>query len=67
MPDKKDDQPAVKVKKDSNLKPGTQSLHTTDPQENMEGPVSSVVQNVKDAVEDDETKEEADERKDRNM
>ncbi|MFI5128572.1 MAG: hypothetical protein ACHQFX_01215 [Chitinophagales bacterium] len=29
------------------LKPDEKTLHKTDPQENMEGPVSSAVQNVK--------------------
>ncbi len=28
-------------------KPDPETLHTTDPQEHMEGPVSSLVQNVK--------------------
>jgi hypothetical protein len=50
------------------LKPDEETLHTTDPQENMEGPVSSIVQNVKEKTEDnDESKEEADRKKDKNM
>lgn len=38
---------------------------TTDPQEHMEGPVSSIVQNIKEEVEenDEETKKDADQKK----
>ena len=56
-------------KKDRALKPDPETLHTTDPQENMEGPVSSVVQNIKEEAEknDKVTKEEADRKKDENM
>ncbi len=39
----------------------------SDPQEQMEGPISSIVQAVKDGAEGDETKEEADQKKDENM
>jgi len=60
--DKKKDNP----KKDP-LQPDPETLHTTDPQEKMEGPVSSFVQNVKKTAEenDSESKEEADKKKDR--
>ncbi len=49
-------------------KPDPETLHTTDPQEKMKGPVSSMMQNIKEEAEenDEETKEEADERKDKN-
>lgn len=49
-------------------KPDPETLHTTDPQEKMKGPVSSLMQNIKkEAEENDEvSKEEADERKDKN-
>ena len=42
---------------------------TTDPQEKMEGPVSSFMQNIKEAAEenDKESKEEADQKKEENM
>ncbi len=48
--------------------PDPETLHTTDPQEHMEGPVSSLMQNIKEKAEenDAETKEEADEKKDKN-
>ena len=51
------------------LKPDEETLHKTDPQDNMKGPVSSAVQNVKELSEknDEESKAEADRKKDRNM
>ena len=41
---------------------------STDPQEKMQGPVSSVMQNIKEGAEenDTESKEEADKKKDKN-
>ena len=50
------------------LKPDPETLHTTDPQEKMKGPVSSTMQNIKEEAEegDKESKREADEKKDRN-
>ena len=55
--------------KDAAVKPDPETLHTTDPQEKMKGPISSLVQNVKEGVEEDdnESKEEADKRKEKNM
>jgi len=52
----------------STLKPDPETLHTTDPQEHMEGPVSSFIQKIKEAGEanDDESKEEADKKKEEN-
>ena len=55
-----------KGKKDASLKPDPETLHKTDPQEKMEGPISSIVQNIKEGAEDDESKESADKRKDKN-
>lgn len=54
-------------KADNGLKPDPKTLHKTDPQDNMEGPISSVVQTVKENVEDEVTKEEADKEKKENM
>ena len=50
------------------LKPDPETLHKTDPQENMKGPISSLVQGVKEETEkgDEESKEEADKKKDEN-
>ena len=57
-----------KDKDKSPLKPDPETLHTTDPQEHMKGPVSSAVQGVKEEVEKDnkETKEKADQKKEKN-
>jgi hypothetical protein len=57
-----------KDKRKSPLKPDKKTLDKTDPQENMEGPVSSLMQNIKDKSEEnnDESKEEADRKKDKN-
>ena len=55
------------VQADNGLKLDSKILHKTDPQENMEGPISSVVQTVKENVEDEVTKEEADKKKNENM
>ncbi|HEX6193379.1 MAG TPA: hypothetical protein VFZ42_13485 [Chitinophagaceae bacterium] len=59
---KKDDQ-----KEKEGLKPDPKTLNTTDPQEEMEGPVSSLMQNIKENAEenDEESKDEADKKKDR--
>ena len=53
--------------KDAAIKPDPKTLHTPDPQDEMEGPISSLVQGVKEGMEDDETKEEADKEKDSKM
>ena len=37
---------------DAVVKPDPETLHTTDPQEHMEGPISSLVQGVKEKVEE---------------
>ncbi len=57
-----------KGKDESPLKPDPETLHTTDPQEHMKGPVSSVVQNIAEEAEknDEVTKEEADRKKEKN-
>jgi len=67
MSNQKDDKQKDKGKKDAPLKPDPETLHTTDPQDEMEGPVSSIVQNIKESGEDnDESKESADKRKNKN-
>ena len=43
--------------------PDPETLHTTDPQEHMEGPVSSGIQKAGKAFDTDESKEEADREK----
>lgn len=51
------------------LKPDPETLHTTDPQEEMKGPISSLMQNIKEEAEEGDkvSKEEADRKKDENM
>ena len=51
------------------LKPDPETLHTTDPQDNMKGPVSSFIHNIKEEAEknDEESKAEADRKKEENM
>jgi hypothetical protein len=54
--------------KDATIKPEPETLHTTDPQRKMEGPVSSLVQGVKNAVNgNNESKKEADAKRENNM
>lgn len=54
--------------KDAAVKPEPETLHTTDPQKKMEGPLSSLVQGVKNAVNGNgESKEDADAKKEKNM
>lgn len=65
----KPDAQAFNPKDDKGLKPDPETLHTTDPQEHMKGPISSSVQTVKEEVEkgDNETKQEADKKRDENL
>ncbi len=49
MTDKKHDQPLSK--------PDPETLHTTDPQEHMEGPVSSFMQGIKENAEESDNKD----------
>jgi hypothetical protein len=51
------------------IKPDPETLHTADPQEKMKGPISSLVQGVKEEVEenDKESKEEATKKRDEHM
>jgi len=50
-------------------KPDPETLHTTDPQEHMRGPVSSTMQNIKEEANKDDkvSKEEADREREKNM
>ena len=58
-----------KDKKHQGLEPDPETLHTTDPQEHMKGPVSSFMKKIEKKAEEDnkETKEEADKKKEENM
>ncbi len=44
--------------KDAAVKPDPETLHTTDPQEHMEGPISSLMHKTGDSFETEETEEE---------
>lgn len=60
-----DKKPVAKETNPGGIQPDPETLDTTDPQDNMEGPISSLVNGAKDAIEDnDEDKEEADRKKD---
>lgn len=52
---------------DKPLPPDQETLHTTDPQEHMEGPVSSLMHETGDGFDTEESKKQADEEKDRKM
>lgn len=47
--------------------PDPETLNTTDPQEHMKGPVSSTMRGTGHAFETDESKDEADKKKDEKM
>lgn len=49
------------------LGPDHKTLHTTDPEKKMEGPVSSVTRKTGEAFDSDESKENADQRRDEKM
>ena len=51
----------------STSKPDPGTLHNTDPQKNMEGPVSSLVHETGEEFETEETKQEADDEKEKGM
>jgi len=58
-----------KDKKNTGLAPEPETLHTTDPQEHMKGPVSSTMQGIKDEANknDKVSKEEADKKRNEHM
>lgn len=58
-----------KDKKNTGLAPDPETLHTTDPQEHMKGPVSSTMQNIKDEANknDKVSQSEADKKRMENM
>lgn len=65
--DKKKEADNETDKEKAPLAPDPKTLHKTDPQDNMKGPISSIVQGIKEESEDNdkESKEEADEKKDK--
>jgi hypothetical protein len=63
------DKPKDENKNKSTAKPDPETLHTPDPQEEMKGPVSSFIQNVKHEAEknDEVSKAEASKKRDEKM
>lgn len=55
------------IRNNATSKPDAGTLHSTDPQEQMEGPVSSSMKEMGEAFDTNESKEEADEKKERNL
>ena len=47
------------------IKPDPETLHTTDPQEHMEGPISSLVQSAKETMEEEDGDDKQEEKKDK--
>ena len=51
---------------DASIKPDPETLHKTDPQKNMEGPISSLMHQTGEGFDSDESQKEADDEKDKN-
>ena len=49
--------------KDAAVRADPETLHTPDPQDKMKGPLSSIMQNISDAANDEVSQEEADKEK----
>lgn len=56
-----------KNNEDAPLRPDPETLHKTDPQENMKGPVSSMIQGTGEGFDSEKSKEEADHKREKNM
>jgi hypothetical protein len=67
MHDKDNREDLNKTNTQSDLNPEPGKSPVADPQEKMEGPMSSAIHNIGNAFKTDETKEEADEEKDQKM
>ena len=70
MDDKKKEAPRKKdLAETPKAQPGRETLPTSDPQENMEGPISSFMQRTKHIAEknDEQSKEEATKKRDERM
>lgn len=62
-----DRQKDADTKKDNGLEPNRETLNTTDPQENMRGPISSSTRETGEAFDSGESREDANEKKDDRM
>ena len=67
MNEDKNKQPGKDENKDAAVKPEPETLHTADPQEHMEGPVSTLLHKLGGGFDTDKTKKEADEEKEKDM
>ena len=67
MQDERKDERQDRTNKDAPIKPDPETLHKTDPQENMEGPVSSLMHKTGHGFETEETKREAEEKRNRKL
>ncbi|MEO8771232.1 MAG: hypothetical protein ABI402_14150 [Ferruginibacter sp.] len=65
--DKNENKPVENESQDASVQPEPETLHTTDPQEHMEGPISSLLKKAGGSFDTNKTKEEADEEKEKNM
>lgn len=52
---------------DAAVKPDPETMQTTDPQEHMKGPVSSIMKTLEGVFDSNESKEEADKERDKHM
>lgn len=55
------------TKDNKGFEPNPETLHTTDPQENMEGPISSSTRETGEAFDSDKSKKDANEKRDNRM
>ena len=53
--------------KDAIVQPDPETLKTTDPQDHMEGPISSLMQKASEGLDPNTTREQADEEKNKGM
>ena len=65
--EKKEKSKETAENKDNAVKPDPETLKTTDPQEHMEGPISSLMKKAGGTFDTNKSKEEADEEKEKNM
>ncbi len=63
----KKDQKETEDNKDAIVKPDPETLKTTDPQEHMEGPISSLMHKTGHGFDTSKSKEDADEEKEKDM
>ena len=62
MPNNQDKNKEKEDNKDAVVKPDAETLNTTDPQEHMEGPISSMMHKTGEAFESEESEREAKEK-----